>query len=97
VILEKVLNYLWLHLWQYRATERQHRRLVEQLQSERRPVRVVFIAIDLAYWRYQHVYELMAADSRFSPTIVLSPCLGHEHPEEKMERLRNYFDAHQMS
>ncbi len=92
-VLAKTLNYLWLHLWQYRATERQHRRLVEQLRHGRRPLRVVFIAIDVAYWRYQRVYELMAADGRFRPTIVLSPCLGHKNPEQEMERLRRYFDG----
>ena len=91
------LNYLWLHLWQYRATERQHQRLVERLRREQRPLRVVFIAIDVAYWRYQHVYELMAADNRFQPTIVLSPCIGHEHQEQEMERLRNFFDSRGIS
>lgn len=96
-IIVKSLNYLWLHLWQYRATERRHRRLVEQLRQEQRPLRVVFIAIDVAYWRYQHVYELMQADSRFQPTIVLSPCLGHAHQEQEMERLRKYFEARSIS
>lgn len=96
-ILKKTITYLWLHLWQYRATERRHQRLVEQLRQEQRPLNVVFIAIDVAYWRYQHVYELMKADSRFLPTIVLSPCLGHAHQEAEMERLRNYFDARGIS
>ena len=95
--LSKAINYLWLHGWQYRATERKHRRQVEQLRREKRPVRVVFIAIDVAYWRYQHVYELMANDGRFLPTIVLSPCLGHERPEQDMARLRAYFDARGIS
>ena len=92
-VLAKSINYLWLHLWQYRATERRHQQLVEQLRMEQRPLRVVFIAIDVAYWRYQHVYELMKADNRFLPTIVLSPCLGHAHQEQEMERLRKYFEA----
>lgn len=96
-VLAKSFNYLWLHLWQYKATERRHQRLVERLRQERRPLKVVFIAIDVAYWRYQHVYELMKADSRFLPTIVLSPCIGHEHQEQEMERLRAYFDARGIS
>lgn len=91
--LNKIINYLWLHLWQYRATERRHQRQVEQLRREQRPLRVVFIAIDVAYWRYQHVYDQMKADSRFQPTIVLSPCTGHKQQEQEMERLRAYFDA----
>ena len=96
-VLAKTINYLWLHLWQYRATERQHQRLVEQLRQVKHPLKVVFIAIDVAYWRYQHVYELMKADNRFVPTIVLSPCLGHAHQEQEMERLRAYFDARGIS
>lgn len=90
-ILTKTLNYLWLHGWKYRAVERQHRRLVEQLSREQRPLRVVFMAIDLAYWHYQGIYELMAADSRFLPTIVLSPCKERLNPEADMQRLRDYF------
>jgi hypothetical protein len=96
-LVSKTLNYLWLHLWQYRANERQHRRLVQQLRKAHRPLKVVFMAIDVAYWRYQHVYELMQNDSRFRPTIVLSPCIGHEHQEQEMERLRQYFDARGIS
>ncbi len=90
-ILTKTLNYLWLHGWKYRAVERQHRRLVEQLSREQRPLRVVFMAIDLAYWHYQGIYEQMAADSRFLPTIVLSPCKERLNPEADMQRLRDYF------
>ena len=96
-LISKTFNYLWLHLWQYRATERRHQRLVEQLRKEKRPIKVVFIAIDVAYWRYQHVYELMEKDNRFKPTIVLSPCIGHAHQEQEMERLRAYFDARGIS
>ena len=92
-VLAKTINYLWLHLWQYGATRRRHERLLKQLRKEQRPVKVVFVAIDVAYWRYQHVYELMKTDSRFLPTIVLSPCIGHKQREQEMERLRAYFDA----
>lgn len=88
--LKKTLNYLWLHGWQYRATERQHARTVERLKGKA-PISVVFMAIDLAYWRYQHLYELMAADKRFDVHIVLSPCLERQHKEQDMERLRQYF------
>ena len=94
--LTKAINYLWLHGWKYRTVERQHQRLTEQLRGKK-TLNVVFIAIDVAYWRYQHLYELMAADARFLPTIVLSPCLGHEHQEKEIERLRAYFDARGIS
>lgn len=90
-VLVKGINYIWLHLWKYKAVERQHARYVNAIRGKR-PVRVVFMAIDLALWRYQHVYELMAKDKRFLPFIVLSPCIGRD-TEKDMEPLRQYFHA----
>lgn len=87
--LTKSVNYLWLHCWQYKAVERQHAKRVKQLQGKR-PLRVVFMAIDLALWRYQHIYELMAGDERFMPFILLSPCLGRD-TEKDLQPLRQYF------
>ena len=94
-LLTNALRYLWLHGWKYKAVERQHERLEERLRGKR-PVNVVFMAIDVALWKYQHVYELMAADERFRPTIVLSPCVGRRY-EKDMEALRQYFDQHHIS
>lgn len=91
-ILIKSLNYIWLHLWKYKAVERQHVKYVNTLCGKK-PVRVVFMAIDVALWRYQHVYELMAQDSRFQPFIVLSPCIGRDM-EKDMNSLRQYFRKH---
>ena len=89
--IRKVSEYLWLHLWKYNATERLHRKQVAHL-SGRTPVKVVFFAIDVALWRYQHLYELMAVDSRFQPTIVLSPCPGRKQREKDAAGLRRFFD-----
>lgn len=88
-IISEALRYLWLHVWQYRAVERRHRRKVETMRGKT-PVRVVFMAIDVALWKYQHIYELMARDERFLPTIVLSPCVGRDY-EADMASLRSYF------
>ena len=70
--LKKAAHYLWLHAWKYRVIEGQHQRYLEQLRRRER-VNVVFTAIDVTLWRYQHVYELMAADGRFNVSIVLTP------------------------
>ena len=88
----KVTEYLWLHLWQYKATERQHHKFVEQLIGQT-PIKVVFFAIDIAMWRYQHLYELMVADKHFLPTIVLSPCLERKQREQDAAGLRRFFDS----
>lgn len=87
--LRKSLNYIWLHLWKYKAIERQHAKREEALRGKK-CIRVVFMAIDLALWRYQHIYELMAKDKRFLPFIVLSPCFGRD-TEKDMNSLRQYF------
>ena len=90
-MISEALHYLWLHGYKYRAIEREHRRLVEQLRQSQRLVNVVFMALDLALWRYQGIYELMAADPRFKPSIVLSPCTSRDDPDQDAESLRRFF------
>ena len=89
-ILSKALHYIWLHAWEYRATERRHADYVRAMRG-RTPVNVVFMAIDVALWRYQYLYELMAADSRFRVSIVLTPCIGRQYDKD-LAGLRKYFD-----
>lgn len=87
--LRKSLNYIWLHLWKYKAVERQHAKREEALRGKK-CIRVVFMPVNLAMWHYQHVYELMAADERFQPFIVLAPYLGRDTKKD-MDSLRQYF------
>ncbi len=91
-LINKIIEYLWLHLWKYKATEEQHRKSVEQLNGHT-PVKVVFFAIDVALWHYQHLYEIMVADSRFLPTIVISPCFCRKEREQDAEGLREFLDG----
>ena len=88
----KAFNYLWLHGWKYQATERAHRAYIPTIQG--RPVRVVFMAMSVSMWRYQHLYELMANDKRFIVSIVLSPAIDYhkEQQQKDLQRLRAYFD-----
>ncbi len=90
-IIKKAFTYFWLHIWKYKAVERQHKKLVEQLKNEHRPVNVVFMALDVSLWRYQHVYELMANDERFRVCVVISPCPLREDPDKDAEGLRLFF------
>ncbi len=89
-ILRKAIHYLWLHGWKYKAVERQHKRLEEQLKG-RKQLNVVFMALDVALWRYQSIYELMVADERFNPTVVLTPCMVRD-AESDLRGLRKFFD-----
>lgn len=88
-IIKAAVDYLWLHCWEYKANERAHRRTVKKMAGHT-PVSVVFMAIDVALWRYQHLYELMSADKRFIVNIVLTPCIGREQ-EKDLAGLRQYF------
>ena len=88
--LRKTLNYLWLHGWKYKAVERQHKRLKEKLKG-REKLNVVFMALDVALWRYQSIYELMVTDARFNPTIVLTPCIVRD-AESDLRGRRQFFD-----
>lgn len=92
--LAKIGRYVWLHGWQYRATERAHRRYVASMQG-RRPVRVVFLAMSVSMWRYQHLYDMMSKDNRFETHIVLSPSIDYaaEQQLHDVQQLRQYFDT----
>jgi len=90
-VLRKAIEYIWLHAWEYRANRRQHCKFIKKIRKDE-PIVVVFMAIDVALWRYQHVYELMAKDKRFAPYIVLTPCIVREY-EKDLANLRNYFDS----
>ena len=92
--IKKALNYLWLHVWKYRAVERAHRRYIRSMED--RPVRVVFFAMNISMWRYQHLYELMAKDRRFEVTVVLSPAADYhrEQQQKELERLRKHLNEH---
>ena len=90
-ILRKSIHYLWLHGWRYRTIRSEHDKLVRQLRQKKQ-LNVVFTAIDVSLWRYQHVYELMAADPRFNVSIVLTPCISREHIDQDVEGLRRFFD-----
>lgn len=92
----KATDYLWLHLWKYKAIERQHTKLITKL-SGHSPIKVVFMAMDLAMWRYQHLYELMVTDSRFKVYIVISPCLLREQCEQDAAKLRKFFNDKRIS
>lgn len=94
----KGARYLYLHLWQYRAIEGVHRRRVEQV-ARRGHARVVFFAFSVPLWKYQHLYEALAADERFTATIVLSPPIDYDDDIKRhdLAALRDYFDKRQIA
>ena len=94
-LFKKSLRYVYLHGWLYRRIDKTHRRRINNIKSRGTEVRVVFMAMSVSMWRYQHLYELMRLDQHFSATIVLSPSIDYapEQQDLDIERLRSYFDA----
>lgn len=66
--------------------------LVLKLRNKKK-VNVVFFAMNLSMWRYQHLYELMVKHSKFNVYIIITPCLTYakEQQELDLENLRAYF------
>lgn len=97
-VIEKAWRYAYLHGWLYRRIEGIHRRRVEAIRrrGNAEPVRVVFMAMSVSMWRYQHLYDLMSLDSRFAATVMLSPSIDYDRSQQErdVENLRNYFSLH---
>ena len=63
--------------------------------GKKKSIEVVFFAINVAMWRYQGVYDLLAKDERFNCHIVLTSARQFS-PEQRVSNLatmRNYFDS----
>ncbi len=98
-VIEKAWRYAYLHGWLYRRIEAVHRRRLEAIRQQGeagRPVSVVFLAMSVSMWRYQHLYELMSRDSRFAATIVLSPSIDYDRSQQlrDADNLRSHFAQH---
>lgn len=96
-LIHKILRYAYLHGYKYRANERGHRRLIQSIDTSK-PVNVTFIAMNVAMWRYQRLWELMSKDPRFNVSIVLSPCIDYDKAQivKEVEAMRQYFDTRNM-
>ena len=92
-LIHKALRYVYLHGWLYRKIDDKHRQRLAMIKSRGDEVRVVFFAMSVAMWRYQHLFELMSKDSRFKPVVVISPSVDYTPDQQTadVESLRKYF------
>ena len=90
---------MYLHGYLYRVIEKRHKEYVHQLRQRDGEVRVVFFAMSVSMWRYQHLYELMLNNDRFSPVIVISPSIDYDIEQQRLDAqsLREYFNLREMS
>lgn len=98
-LINKALRYVYLHGYQYRVIDKRHKDYVRQLRRRGGPVRVVFFAMSVSMWRYQHLYELMLGDERFLPVIVVSPSIDYNAEQQRndVQALRDYFKSKEMA
>lgn len=62
--------------------------------KHKKEINVVFFAMSLSMWRYQHLYELLNKNSKFKVTIVILPCLTYspQQQENDEKELIRYFE-----
>ena len=96
-IAKKGCRYIYLHAWQYRRAEHVQQQRVDMVR-QRGEARVVFIAMSVSLWKYQHLVETLRADRRFKVTVVLSPALDFDSQQQTrdVEALRSYFQQKQV-
>ena len=49
-------------------------------------VKVVFIAMDIAMWKYDGLYQLMENHPRFDPVILIAPRINQNEHRRKIRR-----------
>ena len=61
----------------------------------KKKINVVFFAMTLPMWRYQHLYEILRKHPKFNPYIVLQPHSAYSDSQkiEDVNRLMEYFDS----
>ena len=66
-----------------------------QILRHKEQVNVVFFAMSLPMWRYQHLYEKLRKHPKFNPTIVILPSCTYSEAQQKsdIQVLREYFDT----
>ncbi|MBR0049310.1 MAG: CDP-glycerol glycerophosphotransferase family protein [Prevotella sp.] len=97
-ILHQRIAEKWLYRWGYRCCLKQQQRYMAKLRAQQRPVRVVFVALNVAMWKYQGLVDLLKADPRFKVVVVLSPGITYK-PEQRLrdlQQMRQFFSMHEV-
>ena len=97
-ILRQRIHEYWLYYYGYRLMLGRQRRFIKELQ-QRDVIKVVFVVLNVSMWKYQGIYDLLAADSRFQVFVVLSPGITYK-PEQRLrdlQQMRDYFGSRKMA
>ena len=94
---QNIYYHLYIEKYLYGRIGKMQKKYLSQLRK-RKQVNVVFLPMNIAMWKSQHLYELLKADKRFNVKVVLSPATTFSQKQRlaDVEALRAYFDEHQV-
>lgn len=94
-ILKQRICEQWLYRYGYQLAPARQKRLIKHLQLRSTPIKVVFIALNIPMWKYQGIYDLLKADKRFRPYVILSPGITYKREQRlhDLQQMRDYFSA----
>lgn len=98
-ILRQRLHEAWFYRYAYRLMPRRQERYISRLKQRGTAVRVVFVALNVSMWKYQGLYDLLSADSRFQVFVVLSPGITYKAEQRlrDLRQMREYFGSRGIS
>jgi CDP-glycerol glycerophosphotransferase (TagB/SpsB family) len=85
---------IYAHFFMYHTRKLRQKFILKSLRKKK-TVNVVFFAVNVSMWKYQHLYDLMSGCDRFKVSIVLAPFVNYPEAQQEfdMKCLREYFDA----
>lgn len=97
-VLKQRIQEAWLYNNGYKEMPKHQTRFIEQLRKRETPIRVAFFPLNVSMWKYQGIYDLLKADSRFQVYIVLSPGITYKREQRlrDLAQMREYFGARGM-
>lgn len=84
---KRLFQRAYKRFWELKRLQAKQSKQAKKLKAKEQ-ISVVFMAMTISMWKYQKVYELFKADSRFKTVIVLSPCMGYSK-EQQMRDVKN--------
>ena len=100
-VLARIKEFLipyYVLFWIYPKRVGVYRKRIREIRK-RGKARVVFLASNLAMWKYQGLYNLLTRDKRFEVTIILAPFYSYSsgQKEQSILDLSNYFSSRGIS
>ncbi|MBR5657518.1 MAG: CDP-glycerol glycerophosphotransferase family protein [Prevotella sp.] len=96
----KIKQYLFPLYYKYLLLPYEYRRRNEQalLLGKKDKIKVVFFAMNISMWKYQHLYDFLKKDKRFCLYIIISPAINFTREKQVKDviQMRKYFVMKEM-